>query len=419
MANDDPMMDTSVNRSKYELNVSPTYNDRADVNGKRLLGIYKDEKQSKGNHGSMMKIAWNFCKTRVIIASIFYTLSVLSALCAPVIFLKMALDVLAMSSENKALESDSDNATSTLQPPTQNQKVFDIFKIANFNLSIQVRPESLYYMLGFAICFFLSKIFGSITSWLNLRTAIRLRTAVVAATFRKCIKSSITNNISAHQILTDDVDNMMDLVDYFTKVLGTIIAMILALAASIVLLSVPGIWPIFSAIGFFLIPVVLAKISANRLRKSMHYMLRKITVIESFCVNFKDVMIHAMAYDYIKQFYCKYWYWLESEKIFHCSHLPLDYNASQFSALCMAKIFSVHIYDGLTAVLLGGLYLIWCDDDIMTKSAETLVLVLVYVYFIKNFVTDFCLSMEAIYNGSGSLEKLKVRWCFFFNHSIT
>lgn len=38
----------------------------------------------------------------------------------------------------------------------------------------------------------------------------------------------------------------------------------------------------------------------------MHYLMRKMTVIESFCVNFKDVMIHAMAYDYIKQFYCEY-----------------------------------------------------------------------------------------------------------------
>lgn len=59
-------------------------------------------------------------------------------------------------------------------------------------------------------------------------------------------------------------------------------------------------------------------------------------------------------------------------------------------------------------MLLGGLYLIWCDIEITTSSVETLILVLVYVYFIKNFVTDYCHSMEAISNGQGSLEKLKV-----------
>lgn len=74
----------------------------------------------------------------------------------------------------------------------------------------------------------------------------------------------------------------------------------------------------------------------------------------------------------------------------------------------MANIFSVHIYDGLTAVLLGGLYLIWCAIDIETNSGETLILVLVYVYFIKNFVADYCHSIEAIASGKGSLEKIKV-----------
>lgn len=319
MAEEDPMNDSGSARKKYELKVIPTNNDRADVNGKRLLGIYKDEKQTKGKHGSMMRVAWNFCKTRVIIASIFYTLSTLSALCAPVILLKLTLD---------SLEQDSVINNTTATP--SNETISDLFKIAKFSFSFQLRFECFYFMLGFAACFFASKIFLSITNWLNLRTAIRLRTAVLSATFRKSIRSSIINNISTHQILTDDVDSMMDLVDYLTRILGTIIAMILALAASIVLLSGPAVWPIFAAIGFYCIPVVLAKISTNRLRKSMHYLLRKITVIESFCVNFKDVMVHAMAYDYIKQFYCEFFYlilnfsqfgWTESQISTHRNSL--------------------------------------------------------------------------------------------------
>lgn len=298
MSHDDPMIESSPNRKKYELPVIPTYNDRADVNGKRLLGIYKDEKQTRGKHGSMMKVAWNFCKTRVMIASIFYTLSTLSALFAPVVFLKLTLDSL----ENSTLPTTSNMEFNS----TASNVTINMFKVLKFDFSFHGRFECVYYMLGFAACFFLSKIFCAITNWLNLRTAIRLRSAVLSATFTKSIKSSIMNNISTHQILTDDVDNMMNLVDYLTKILGTVIAMILALAASIVLLNGPGVWPIFAAIGFFCIPVVLAKISTNRLRKSMHYLMRKMTVIESFCFNFKDVMIHAMNYDYIKQFYCEY-----------------------------------------------------------------------------------------------------------------
>lgn len=55
----------------------------------------------------------------------------------------------------------------------------------------------------------------------------------------------------------------------------------------------------------------------------------------------------------------------------------------------------------------GGLYLIWCDIDIITSSVETLILVLVYVFFFRNFVADYCFCVEAISIGKGSLEKLK------------
>ena len=102
-----------------------------------------------------------------------------------------------------------------------------------------------------------------------------------------------------------------------------------------------------------------------------------------------------------------------AQKILLILLILIDLNSSQFSALRYSKIFSVEIYAGLTSILLGGLYLIWCDANISTNSIETLVLVFVYVFFIKNFVYDYCHSIQAIENGKGSLEKLKVRLIFF------
>lgn len=295
LMSDDNAIESDQSRRKLELTVVPTYNDRADVNGKRFLGIFKDEKQSKGKHSSMMKVAWNFCRTRVIIASVFYTISTLLALICPVIFLKLTLDTLENESFHYGESEHEGNFT-----------IIQSFKIIDFKFKLYGRFECLYYMLGFAVCLFLSKIFDAITSWLNLRTAIRLRSGVMAASYQKAIKSSIVNNIATHQVLTEDVDSIMDLVDYLTKTLGTIIALILTLAASIVLLNGPAAWPIFSAVGFFCVPILLAKISTNRLRKSMHYLSKKMTVVESFCINFKDAMIHNITYEaFIKNFYCK------------------------------------------------------------------------------------------------------------------
>lgn len=286
-------MEPVENRRKYNLSFQPPFNDRADVNGKRLLGIYKDEKQTRGRHGSMMKVAWIFCRTRVIIASIFYTLSTLSALCAPVIFLKKTLGDIEKENLNR----------SELELISANSTVTEMFKVLYPTFNFYARSHGALMMLAFAFCLLMSKIFSTITSWLNLRTAIRLRSGVIAATYRKSIKSSILNNIASHQVLTDDVNYIMELVDHQTKITGTIIAMILSLVASILLLKGPGVWPIIGSILFFIVPLILARISANRLRKSMHYLARKMTVIESFCTNFKDIIIHGMTYNYVKQFY--------------------------------------------------------------------------------------------------------------------
>lgn len=285
------------NMKKTEVPVRTPLSDSADVNGKRLLSIYKDEKQTHGKHGSMMKVIWNFCKTRVIVASFFWTLSTIFSLVAPVVFLKMTLDVL------KA-ESMSKNDTTANSTGSYESQII-LFKLFQFHLKFYARSECVIYMIAFITCFFMSKIFDNITLWLNLRTSIRLRSGVLAATYRKAMMSSVLNNIAPHQILTDDIDNIMDLVNHLTKIVGTVIAVILSLVASIVLLKGPGVWPVFASIGFFCIPIVLAKISTNHLKKCSHYSQKKITLILDFVYNFKDVKIHSLSYEYIKHFYCE------------------------------------------------------------------------------------------------------------------
>jgi ABC-type multidrug transport system fused ATPase/permease subunit len=297
---DDPLLDASESRKKYEMSVVFPFNDSADVTGKRLLSIYKDEKQSHGKHGSMMKIIWNFCKTRVIVASVFYTLSVLFSLLAPVIFLKLTLDEL-----DSEAAAESDKNIPKGNETVEYQREIYLFKFFQFELNFYGRFKCLAYMSAFVGCFLLAKLFEFITLWLNLRTSIRLRTGVLAAIYRKALKSSVLNNISPPQILTHDIDNHMELVNQLTKIVGTVIAIIFSLIASIVLLGGPGIWPVFACIGFFCIPLILAKISSNRLKKSSHYLLKKVTLIHDFIINFKDIMVHSLSYEYIKHFYCE------------------------------------------------------------------------------------------------------------------
>lgn len=150
-----------------------------------------------------------------------------------------------------------------------------------------------------------AKFLESNTTWMNLRTSIRFRAGLIAAIYEKALKSSIMNNIAPHQILTDDIDNLMEFVNHLTKIAGTVIALIISFIASITLLGGPGVWPVFASIGFFCAPILLAKMSRTKMRKSSHYLQKKIALIHDFCINFKDVIVHSLSYEYIKHFYCE------------------------------------------------------------------------------------------------------------------
>lgn len=244
-------MDTIESHRKYQI-PRTTFQDSANVNSKRFLGIYKDEKQSRGRrNGSMLRVAWKFCRTRIIFASLFHTLSTLFGLCGSLIFLTLTLTSLQNESNLKANQTISHNQSDLLENN-------NLFKLFEFSLSFYGRFDCIYYMLGFAGCFMMSMFLKSITNWINLRSAIRLRTGIIAASYKKAMKCSIANKISSHQILSfanEESDAIMSLVNNGSKIVGLSLGFIISLVASIVLLSVPGIWPLLGVLGFFCLPV--------------------------------------------------------------------------------------------------------------------------------------------------------------------
>lgn len=83
--------------------------------------------------------------------------------------------------------------------------------------------------------------------------------------------------------------------------------------------------------------------------------------------------------------------------------------SKQFAFLAWSDVFSAKYSGTLTsAILLGALYLIWCDVNIKTESIPVLILVLIYAYYLKCMVINFCQSIEGILHGKSCLDKLKV-----------
>jgi low affinity Fe/Cu permease len=61
-----------------------------------------------------------------------------------------------------------------------------------------------------------------------------------------------------------------------------------------------------------------------------------------------------------------------------------------------------------SAILLGGLYLNWCDDKVLTTSLSVLILIVIYSYFLQNLVIEFGVAIQSIFHGKATLDKVMV-----------
>lgn len=54
--------------------------------------------------------------------------------------------------------------------------------------------------IGLFLCIFTGIFFKYVSTWINLRTALRLRTACIASVYFNAIKSSVAYQIAPHQV---------------------------------------------------------------------------------------------------------------------------------------------------------------------------------------------------------------------------
>lgn len=155
----------------------------------------------------------------------------------------------------------------------------------------------------------------------------------------------------------------------------------------------------------------MAKVSAYRFRKSLLYAAQKLSIVQDLCINFKTIII------------------LQFDRIY--LHKFMDMMTQEHSALVYSKLFASNLSGGLAAtILIGGLFLVWLDDAVttgprMVKRAkwnanviwshsnswtifpQTLILVIIYGYLMKNIIYTFNESIQSIFNGKACLDKIK------------
>ncbi|KAJ6638573.1 ATP-binding cassette sub-family C member 12 [Pseudolycoriella hygida] len=353
-----------------------TRTDCCEINGKRLSGIYKYEHQSHGKKGSMFRVAWKFCSTRIIIASIIHLISIVCGL-AVCIFTKLCLESLVEMDDMREIMFN--NPVNTTSNPVD---------IESYQIALR---NTILYSVGIVSSLFLMYFFDSTSCWINLRTANRLRTACIASTFSRIIKSSIIYKIAPHQHLllaAEEGKFIFDMVLKGAQFTSTFIGILLFLGASIILLGVPGMWPLLGIFGLFFGVLVLSKMSSHFYRRSLQYLGLKMSQLDEGIKSYESVKI------------------LESQPILR--KMIATSISHQFNNLFKSELYTPKFAFGIwSSILLGGLYLIWCDTDIQTDTVPVLVLIVIYGHYIQILLMQCFEAIGCIFQGNASLDKIK------------
>ncbi|XP_058813678.1 uncharacterized protein LOC131677708 isoform X2 [Topomyia yanbarensis] len=371
------------------------YSDSCEVNCRRLLGIYKYEEAMNGRKKvSMFKVIWRFTRTRVLIASLFHCLAIFLLFLGVVLFSNMTIEsmqsIVSSSCQNCTAISNCSNV-----PPMILGIQFESNQQVCTSPAKLVPKEGISYRillsLGVFLCFFGAMIFNSVKNWLNLRTAVRLRTAVLSSIYKRAMKSNIVNHVSAHQIMTmanEESDILFQIVESGVQLIGIFVGLILTFIAGFILLPLSGILPLLGVLPLLLLLIITGSISKTYYRKFLAFGARKCSVVEEICLNFKN--IKSLQLDHIFE-----------DRFVECLN-------SQYRALQWCSVYSTKFSGGVTsAILVGGLYLIWCDTNIKTESTEVLILLLIFAFHVQNLMLDLCNCIYYVLQGKAALDKLK------------
>lgn len=384
----------TASNDAFLLPVRP-FSDSCEENCRRLLGIYKYEENLNGRKKvSMFKVVWRFTRTRLLIASLFQCLAVLLAFMGLLVFSNLTIEsmqtVVTRSCANCSAISNCSNVPAMILGIQFSMNRYVCNSTAKVDAS-DGRGDRLSLSMGVFLCFFMAFMFNSVKNWLNLRTAIRLRTAILSSVYKRAMKSSVINQVSAHQIITmanEESESVFQIVQSGVQMIGIVFGIVLSFVSGLILLSLSGILPLVGSLPLLLLLLVTGTISKTYYRKFLSYGALKLSTLEDICVNFKNVKTLQLETILSKRF--------------------IDYLNRQYQALQWSNIYSTKFSGGVTsAILVGGLYLIWCDVNIKTESTEVLTLLLIYAYLVQRITLDFCLCIHHILQGRASLEKLK------------
>lgn len=151
--------------------------------------MYKYEEQTNGRiNSSMLKVAWKFCQTRLIVASIIRTLSILLGIISITVFLNIILRAKLSQSENERKRNMFAPLVWSLyiwilnlfylltlccfpkgmESVRGNETLETEFRVYDGDVRRELHKQ-IYYCIGFVLCVAGMFYLKSVSNWLDLR----------------------------------------------------------------------------------------------------------------------------------------------------------------------------------------------------------------------------------------------------------
>ncbi|XP_055585408.1 ATP-binding cassette sub-family C member 12-like [Uranotaenia lowii] len=371
------------------------YSDSCEVNCRRLLGIYKYEETLRGRKRvSMLKVVFRFARTRLLIAAFIHCLSIGLMFLGMLLFGNLIIESMHSDVSDACLSCPAiANCSNTPEPLLgirfdMNRKLCNSTDLLDPSGHLVNR---IVLGVGVFLCFLFGTLFESIRNWINLRTAIRLRTAILSSTYKRAMRSSIVNRVSPHQAMTmsnEENEAIFQLVESLVRLFGILVGFIMAFLAGLVLLPASGMLPLLGVLPIFVVLLIAGSVSKAYFRKFLSFGAKKLSLVEELCNNFKNIKTLQLDVLYMGKF--------------------LEALNRQYSALLWSNVYSSKYSGGVTsAILVGGLYLIWCDTNIKTESTEVLTLLLIFAFNVQSYMLEYCDCIHNIFHAKVTLQKLK------------
>lgn len=205
-----------------------SFMESCNINSQRFEYLWGEELRSRGSEASVFRTAWRFMRTRVALATVIYTVNLLSGLLTPLFFLPVLVDN-ASRSEPSYLEGS-------------------------------------FYALAILLVDSTRGLLMSLHGAITARTALRLRSAILTLVYRKVISLNSLGRTNSGQILNLFSNDSQRLLD-FGQVMHMWIAGLLTVLVSFVwlvsVLRVPGATGVGAFFVFFFLQYWFAKMTAT------------------------------------------------------------------------------------------------------------------------------------------------------------